>query len=248
MATAASDSGLGRLRLCDQRHLVRRLCDHRRPGWPGDEPGFARRAACGAARLHSLSRDRRPRRQRGRYRHGAALGKSACHRTGLPAGRRLGPSQPAWLDRRPSPASGPACDRMERAAGQPLHRGIRAGGARLVLGNDRARGLVLRVGSAGRRPQDARHRADRQGVHRLDRHRRQRRYRDVRAHLGLPSFGPAALHRCDRAGQDGSGDLVVAVRHAELRRAWPLPRLPRHRLGPHPAAALRAGDQPPRQI
>jgi len=45
-----------------------------------------------------------------------------------------------------------------------------------------------------------------------------------------------------------SRNLVVAVGHADFRRAWPLPGLSRHRHRSHPAAPLRRGDQPARQI
>ena len=91
-------------------------------------------------------------------------------------------------------------------------------------------------------------RADRQAVRRSDRPRRPARRRILGTDPGLPPVGPPALHRHQRPRQHRRRNLVVAVGHAELRRAWPLPRLPRHRHRPHPAAPLRGGDQPPRQI
>ena len=93
--------------------------------------------------------------------------------------------------------------------------------------------------------QIARRGSDRPALLRADRRRRGRR---IRADAGLPPLRPPALHRHHRARQHQRRNLVVAVGHAELRRAWPLPRLPRHRHRSDPAAPLRRGDQPPRQV
>ena len=139
-------------------------------------------------------------------------------------------------------------DRLARAKGDPLHRGVRAGRPRLVLGDDRARHPFLRLRAARRRSQDPRRRPDRHAVRRPDRPRRPARHRILGAHIGLPPFDAAALHRHQRARQHRRRNLVVAVGHAELRRIWPLPGLSRHRHRSHPAAPLRGGDQPPRQI
>ena len=156
--------------------------------------------------------------------------------------------QPPPFRRPDRAAETPDRDRLERAARRPLHRGVRAGGPRLVLGDHRARRALLRLRAARRRPQDPGRRADRQALRRPDRPGRAARRRILGAHLGLPPVDAAALHRHQRARQHRRRNLVVAFGDAELRRIWPFPRLPRHRQRPHPAAPLRGGDQPPRQI
>ena len=65
---------------------------------------------------------------------------------------------------------------------------------------------------------------------------------------GLPPVGPLPLLRRRRPRRQRRGHSLVAVGQPDLRRARPLPRLPRHRHRPHRAAPLRAGDHPARAV
>ena len=88
--------------------------------------------------------------------------------------------------RRCRPAPPPDRDRLVRAARLPLHRGVRAGRPRLVLGDDRARRALLRLGAARRRSaRPPAERADRQAVRRPDRARRRRAAESSERTLGF---------------------------------------------------------------
>ena len=58
----------------------------------------------------------------------------------------------------------------------------------------------------------------------------------------LPPVGALPLLRRGRPAGERAGRSLVAVGQPDLRRARPLPRLPRHRHRPHRAAPVRAGD------
>ena len=64
----------------------------------------------------------------------------------------------------------------------------------------------------------------------------------------LPSVGALPLLRRRRSPGERAGRPLVAVGQSDLRRARPLPRLPRHRHRPHRAAPLRAGNLAPRPV
>ena len=65
---------------------------------------------------------------------------------------------------------------------------------------------------------------------------------------GLPSVGALPLLRRRRPPGERAGRPLVAVGQPDLRRARPLPRLPRHRHRPHRAAPVRARDLAPRAV
>ena len=118
---------------------------------------------------------------------------------------------------------------------------------RLVLGNRPTRHPVLRLQPARRRFQVRARRAARPPVHRpsIGRHQRHGRLRGAQD-ARLPLVRQLPLLRRRRPPGERPGRPLVAVRQPDLRRARPLPRLPRHRHRPYRTAPLGAGDHPSR--
>ena len=140
--------------------------------------------------------------------------------------------------------------RRRGAQGAQLRRRVRKQRPRLVLGDQLPRHPFLRLAAARRRlPLRARG-AARPPVHRpaVGRHGIARQLREERKTLGFHLSARFPFSDVIVRAGERRGHSLVAVGQSDLRRARPLPRLPRHRHRPHRAAPLRAGNHAARAL